>query len=244
MFELVMQFLIRNKVFTIALIFAIVLSINYLFTGRKAYCMIRIRERIGNGFITHEKSYKGFSRFVVNKDTGKKIVWLSIGGLKKVWKLPTADDFLQVKGKNRLLELAWYGGNKFRAIKISNHVYLKAKDQTKRYVKKPANKVSLRILPEDLKYVDYECDTNIDRLSANTNWFEKYFKPHMSLIITGVIVFLMVYTCTKMIMAELGEQRSETKNWMDNVINFAKDKMNTEVDSKTAKSPNPPDGGG
>lgn len=226
----------------------IVIGLGYLFyekfIGRKPFCYVRIKEKRGDSFIDHGSIYKAFISRVVDPDSGSMLTWMTIEGIKKVWKVPKGEDFSDTLSKHKLLELAWFGGNSFQIMKTDSYMYFKEDKHT--YKRKKATAAALRVVPEDLKYMDYELERKITLLSNDLSWFDKYLKPYMTYIIVGVICLLMIVITTKSVSKELADTRTEFSGATQALIGYVDGRGKENIDENTARKPDlkSGDGGG
>ena len=222
---------INPKILTVILL-AVLYFAYEKFIGKKPYCYVRIKEKRGNSFVDHGTAYKAFIKKNQYKN-GSVIRWLYISGINKVWRVPKSTEFSPTSKKNKLIELAWFGENTFQILKTDTFMYKKDKGQWKRI---KANETNLRVVPQDLKYMDYELSTKIDELTSEDNWFDKYLKPYMTLLIVGGICFLMIYTSVNTISKEMGETREEMSSLGNKFVSYVTSVSNTKVDDNTIKS--------
>ena len=235
------SYIINKPIFVVAVLIACAFGIVYLFYGKKPYCYIRILEKRGDVFIDHGKVYKGVVHKVRDSETSNYLKWMHIEKLKKNWCIPKGEDLTPTLKGHRLVTLAWFGGNHFQLVRLTKYGFKKLKDG--HYKKYPLNKVTLRIIPDNLKHLDYQISTNIDRLMYDSNWFDKYLKPHLTLIIVGFLCVAMVWIVTNQMGTKMSETAAEVKNFGERFVSWAKQPSQTTVDSKTVKSPNTPGGG-
>jgi hypothetical protein len=200
---------------------------------REPYCIIRVKEKRGNMYVDHAKAYKGYIQTAVDPESKKKVQWLKIDELNKYWKVPRGMDLTPTTSKTRLVELSWYGGNKFQIIKLSPYIY---KKQDNGYYKRlRADSMAMEVLPDDLKLLDYELDNNIDSLTKVEQGFLDKYRKEIVFFMTLLICFGMFYMSMKQVSKELGETRTTVRNMFEKFTGYVQSQTTRQVDDKTTK---------
>ena len=216
------------------IIFAVGLIIYFLwekFAGKKPYCLVRIKEKQGDTIIDHGKIYKGHIKKIEN-ESGKVLKWLFIEGINKVWRLPKNTEFTP-SGKIKLLELLWFGKNTFQVLKVDPYMY--KRQEKGLYKKQLSTENTLKIVPEDLKYMDYELSTKIDNLTTNKSWLQGWLDKNGTLFLTLLFCFLMVWVTVNKLSVELGATRDSIEGLGSSFTNMVMDATSTKVDDNTVK---------
>lgn len=240
--DAIYNYIVNKPIFFVVIVVLAIMGVMYLIQGKKAYCFVRILEKRGDTFVDHGRVYKAHILSVRDPETGNKIQWLHIAILKKNWKIPKADELTPTLKGQRLATLAWFGGNDFRLIKLSTYVYKKVGD--KLYKKLKITQKTLRIIPDDLKHLDYQVSNQIDQLMYKGNWFDKYLKPHMTLIIVGFLCVMMVWIVTTKMAEKMDATGDKVENLGERFVSYIQTATSKKVDDKTTVTSNLDDDGG
>lgn len=202
------------------------------FFGNKQFCFVRIKEKRGDVFVDHGKIYKAFVRKTVSS-SGRIIKWLYISGIKKVWRIPQNTEFTP-SAKSKILELAWFGKNTFQVVKLDEYMYEK-KEGEKGYHKRKTTEANMRVVPEDLKYMDYELSTKIDNLTSNKSWLQDWLDKHGAVFIVMLFCFLMVFITVNKISVQMDESRESFDSMGAIFTDMVREQTIDKVDDNTVK---------
>ena len=199
------------------------------FKGKKAYCMVRIKEKRGDTFFDHGKIYKAHLHKMTS-ETGRIIRWLYIDGINKVWRVPKNTE-LTPSQNGKILELAWFGKNTFQVLKLDEFMFEKSDGK---WTRKKTTELSLRVVPEDLKYMDYELSTKIDNLTSNKSWLQNWLDKHGAIFIVMLFCFLMVFVAVNKLSDDLANTRDSFESVGQKIAGFIENPTQM-IDENTIK---------
>lgn len=242
----VIPWILNNKIWVVLGIMLLFLAYNQFFKRKKPYCFVRIKELRGKTLIDHPKEYPAYLRSIID-ESGSKIEWMFISGIKKNWKPVKGDELIPTINGSRLVELVWFGGNSFQRVGISQFAYEKLENQ-KVYRRKRIDRYTMQVLPDENQYLEHEVTHTINKLSQTESaWLTWLKQAGIFLGVLAICAILFYKTMTyagNEILGRLDETNKNIDGLGNRFINMVNTYQQNQVDENTKKGGVQVDSGG
>jgi hypothetical protein len=229
-------------IWSLAVILAIYAAYRKWFKKDNFIAVVDMFHLDGEGqFIRDMTPFKAYKKSFRSKEGEKTIHWIEIVGKKKkyLWRPIKFNETITTLMGNRYCALAWLGNNDFRLLspKINKFKFTKLENGT--YKKEKDENYSLEMINEEDHYFLAEMYETLNSLYAlQESWFDKYVKPHIAIMLVGMICLLIVFGTSKDV-KEMSQANLETAKTTKSMFQSALDKLTqTKVDDNTVKTSN------
>ena len=162
----------------------------------KSFCIVKVVENRGNGYVDHAKAYKGIIK--ISKDrTGDSVKWFMIPKLKINWRIPKTEEMILNNAKGSTLNVAWYGGNNLRVLKLVSDKVRLVKQKDGKYKAQKVKDPLLDVQDDSMRFLDSKITERVkDLWKKDMSRWEK-LAPTIAIGLVGIFCLAMVWTTSK-----------------------------------------------